>query len=229
MAPGGKVLSASYILDSAALSPGIAKADAELAGLEDSSADLSSKVDGHTAAMGAAFNDLGTGIGADVGAGVGDAKGKLKDLDDAGSGLESDFDAHTSKIGSMFKSLGESLGNFGIPLSGSLTKAGDKLDEAKSKGKGFGQVMSDIGGVTLVAGAAGLAAFSVEAVKMADSFDVAQAQVANSVKNAGGSFDKLKPGIDAVENSLSNFWVQLDAGGLGAPAAHHGDRQYQDG
>ncbi len=155
---GGKVLSASYILDSAALSPGIAKADAELAGLDDSAADLSSKVDGHTAAMGAAFNDLGTGIGADVGAGVGDAKGKLKDLDDAGSGLESDFDKHTSKIGSMFERLGGSLGNFGIPFSGSVTKMGTKLDEAKSKGNGLKQAMSDLGGVTLGVGAVGLAA-----------------------------------------------------------------------
>ena len=137
MAPGGKVLSASYILDSAALSPGIAKADAELAGLEDSSADLSSKVDGHTAAMGAAFNDLGTGIGADVGAGVDDAKGKLKDLDDAGSGLESDFDKHTSKIGSMFKSLGASLGNFGIPLLGLAHEDGRQARRGQVQGAGL--------------------------------------------------------------------------------------------
>ncbi len=202
---GGKVLSASYVLDAASLSPGIAQADAELGGLDASAADLSSKVDGHTAAMGAAFSDLGAGIGADVGAGVEDAKGRMGDLDDAGKNLESDFDSHTSKIGSMFKGLGESAGNFGLPFTSGLTKMGEKLDDAKSKGQGFKQVMSDIGGVTVVAGAAGLAAVSVEAVKMADNFDVAQAQLQNAVKNSGESFKSLQPSINATYGSMAKL------------------------
>ena len=43
---GSKVLSASYVLDAAALAPGIAAADAQLAGLEDSTADLSARLMG---------------------------------------------------------------------------------------------------------------------------------------------------------------------------------------
>ncbi len=164
--------------------------------------------------MGAAFSDLGAGIGADVGSGVGVAKDKIGDLDDAGKDLESDFDGHTSKIGSAFKSLGESLGNFGIPFSGSLTKMGDKLDEAKSKGQGLKQVISDIGGATVVAGAAGLAAVGVEAVKMADNFDVAQSQLQVAIKNSGQSFKSVQPSIDATYGSMAQLGLNsTDAAG----------------
>jgi hypothetical protein len=200
-----KTLTASYILDASTLSPGLAQADAELGGLDASAAELSSKVDGHTAAMGEAFGAMGAGIGADVGAGVEDAKGKLGDLDNAGSDLSKGFDSSTSKIGSMFKGLGESLGNFGLPFIGALSKMGDKLDEAKSKGQGFNQVVSDVGGITLAAGAVGLAAFGTEAVKMADEFDVAQSQLQVAIKNSGGSFDKEKSSIDAVYSSMAKL------------------------
>ena len=74
------------------LGPGIAKADAQLGGLEDSSKDLGDKVDGQTSRMGDAFNDLGTGIGADVGMGVGNAEQRLKDLDDAGKDATKDLE-----------------------------------------------------------------------------------------------------------------------------------------
>ena len=82
-------------------------ADAQLAGLEDSTKDLSDKVD-VTGGHGRRFNDLGAGIGAD-GMGVGSAEQRLKDLDDAGKDVSENFESRTSKLGDVLKSVGNTL------------------------------------------------------------------------------------------------------------------------
>jgi hypothetical protein len=140
-----------------------------------------------------------------ISSGVSKADAELGRLGTSTSKLSDDFDKNTSRMGNGFKSLGAELGNFGIPFSNSLTKMGQNLDDAKSRGQGFKQVMSDIGGAALGVGVIGVAAVGAESIKMADDFDVAQAQVQVAVKNSGESFAKTKPSIDDAEKSLANF------------------------
>jgi hypothetical protein len=79
------------------------------------------------------------------------------------------------------------------------------LDKAKKEGNGLEATMSSLGKVAMVAGAAGIAAVGVEAVKMADKFDTAQAQLKTAVNNSGSSFDKLQPKIAALSEKMSGI------------------------
>jgi phage-related protein len=140
-----------------------------------------------------------------VKAGVDDASAQFGKLEDDSDKLGKAVDDNTSRLGNGFKSLGSTLGNLGIPFAGVFDRMGEKMDEAKSKGQGLRQALSDIGGATLLAGGAGLVAVGVEAVKMADEFDVAQSQLQVAIKNSGGNFDKLKPSIDATYDSMAKL------------------------
>ncbi len=166
-----------------------------------------------------------------ISAGVNKADSELGRLGGSADKMGDDFDKSTSKIGSMFESLGSSLGSFGIPFSASVTKMGTKLDEAKSKGQGFKQAMSDLGGATLAVGAVGIAAVGVEAVKMADNFDVAQSQLQVAVKNSGESFKAMQPSIDATYGSMAKLGFNSTdvAGSLTALVTSTGNTKKAEG
>ncbi|WP_196304541.1 hypothetical protein, partial [Streptococcus pneumoniae] len=67
------------------------------------------------------------------------------------------FDKGTSRIGQSVSKLGNALGNFGVPFSNALTGVGASFDKATTKGQNFGNTISKIGGVELLAAGAGIA------------------------------------------------------------------------
>ena len=140
-----------------------------------------------------------------VAAGVDDADAQFGRLGTSATKMGDDLDKTTSKMGSGLESLGTAAGNWGIPFSGALTKAGKNLDDAKSKGQGLKQMISDIGGVALGVGVAGVVAVGVESVKMADKFDTAQAQLKSAVDDSGKSWDAMQPKIKAVDEQMANL------------------------
>src|ERR1017187_8794320 len=82
--------------------------------------------------------------------------------DTAGSGMTKAFDKATSETGNLFTRLGTTMGNWGIPFASTVTNMGTKLDQASSHGKGFGQAMSDVGGIVTAVGAVALVGVGVE-------------------------------------------------------------------
>jgi hypothetical protein len=114
-------------------------------------------------------------------------------------------DGLTTRAGGSFSKLGSKLEALGVPGASAFDKIGSKISEADTHGQKFMQTVSTLGGVSLVAGAAGFVAIGAASVEMANKFDVAQTEVQNAVKNTGQNFDKVKPSIDDTYSSLSNL------------------------
>lgn len=97
--------------------------------------------------------------------------------DAAGARLGTAFDEGTSKAGSALTRLGETGASWGIPFSGSLTKMGKQFDEADSKSEKFGSALASTGKLALIAGGALAVGVGVEAVKMGEQYESAQAKI----------------------------------------------------
>ena len=126
--------------------------------------------------------------------------------DEASTSIGDHLSGAGEKAGGAFSKLGNAVQNFtGIPVGNAADSMSQKFSKADTSGQNLNKTISTIGGVTLAAGAVGLVAIGAESVKMADAFDVSQAQVQNAVKNSGESFKAAKPSIDATYASLSNL------------------------
>lgn len=128
--------------------------------------------------------------------------GVSRDMDKAAS----DAEKSSGRISSAFSKAGNTLGNWGIPFSGSLTKMSTAMDSAESKGKSFVATMSAIGGTTLTVGAVGMAAVSAEALHLGANFQKSMTQL---VTTAGES----QAGMKVVSSGLLNM-----AGAVGTTA-----------
>jgi hypothetical protein len=144
---------------------------------------------------------------------LGDSKQLQDSMDAAGLSAQRNadtigdkFDDATSKASGGFRKLGQSIEGFtGIPVTGFFDKIASKFEQCDTKGAKFGQTMKMLGGATALGAAAGLVAVGAESIHLADTFDTAQSALEVSIKNSGGSFDALKPKIDATYESMANL------------------------
>ena len=95
------------------------------------------------------------------------AEAGLKRVEDRASGL-----------GGAFQKLGNSMGNWGIPFSGTVSKMGQDLEEAKAHGQGFQKTLQDVGGIATGVLAVGLAAGAAESIHLAMNMQHADAAIA---------------------------------------------------
>ena len=119
----------------------------------------------------------------------------------AGDKFAKGIDSGTTKAGNAFSKLGSSLGNWGLPFSSNLEKIGKDLNNVETRGKGFGEAMSAVGGVT-VAAFAGVAA---ESVHLADQFEKAQAGLKAAVTNSGVAWDSFSAKANAAYASAAKL------------------------
>src|SRR6185312_13537000 len=93
------------------------------------------------------------------------------------------FETSTNKIGRSLSSLGNTAASFGVPFASSLAIVGDHFETATAKSRTFGSTISRLGGVELLAGAAGLALIGKSAVNAATDFETSQARLQTAVGN----------------------------------------------
>jgi hypothetical protein len=103
-----------------------------------------------------------------------------------------------AKTGNVFERLGNSMANWGLPFSGSVTKMGQNLEEADTKGQKFGSALSSVGKVALIGVAVAAAGAAAESMHLADEFDKATNSIA---ANAGISQKAAKTIGDSFLNS----------------------------
>ena len=135
------------------------------------------------------------------------------------------FDDGTSKAGGALERLGSSLGGWGIPFSGSIEKMGKSFDAAQSKGEKFSSAMSSLGKVTLIAGAGGLAAVGVEAVKMGEEYESAQAKIQGATGVTQQSAQQLTHAFGDTAGKFESSGEQME----GAYAGVAGQLQATEG
>lgn len=116
---------------------------------------------------------------------TGDAAGAVRSFDEAAVAADESsmkmgdsMEKATGKVGGLFQNLGAKMQAAGLPFGEAVAGIGDKFSEAETKGQKFGAAMSTLGGVTLAAGAAGLAAAGAEGIHLAMSFDTATSKIA---------------------------------------------------
>jgi TP901 family phage tail tape measure protein len=100
------------------------------------------------------------------------------DLEKAHDDLDKKSAGFAGHMQSLFGSLGSTMGNWGIPFGESVSKMGDKIGEAETKGKGFGQALSEVGKVAAVGMGVGLAAAAGESIHLAENFQQSTASLA---------------------------------------------------
>lgn len=98
----------------------------------------------------------------------------------------------------VFQRIGQTMGNWGIPLAGSVSKVGDHLAQAQTKGQKFGAAMQEMGKVTLVAGAAGFAALGAESVRLAGNFQSAAEHLVTDAGESQKALGGVEQGMLAV-------------------------------
>lgn len=92
------------------------------------------------------------------------------------------FEAAGGRVGGVFSKLGNTASSMGLPFAAALGGIGDKFSDVEGKGKSFGSVVSELGKVSLLAGAAGFAAVAGESIHLATAF---QSTVTSIASNAG--------------------------------------------
>ncbi len=115
------------------------------------------------------------------------------------------FEKGTSRISSSLNKLGNAAGAFGVPFASGLGVIGASLDKTSEKAKGFGSTISKIGGVELLAGAAGLAFLGKSAVSAAEDFDTSHARLVQAVHNTGQSFGAAAGGVEVLDEKFNKL------------------------
>jgi hypothetical protein len=175
-----------------------------------------SRAEGDAATAAGGIHGSAGSIGKDLeGIGVGAAAGgratesAIKDASSAVSRGEEDIasksGSFSSRVGNMFSGLGNSMGKFGIPFGHGVTKMGEDMKSAETKGSSFA---SSLGSIAQAGAAAGLllaVGIGVASVKAADQFDVAQTRLRTAVTDTGHSFAQFEPAIKKSESNLTNL------------------------
>lgn len=130
----------------------------------------------------------------------------------AGKEIGDKMGAGVNKTGGMLNRLGQSMSNWGIPFGESVSKAGDKLAEAQTKGQKFSQAMSTMGGVTLAAGAAGVAAVGVESLKLGMNFQRAMTQVQTGAGESAANLKMVSDGVLSMAGAVGQTPLELAKG-----------------
>jgi phage-related protein len=195
--------------DKAALADMAASGDASLVafsdGAGDSMHDAADDVHDGATRMGEDFSDLGDAAvlgGTAARAGMEDARDAV---DDAEQDAETKSGGFSSRIAKVFQDVGTSMGNWGIPFHGSVSKMGDDIERAGAEGDGFMASMISIGKVATIVGGVALAGFAVHAVKTADDFDVSSTRMKTAIQATGTSFASVSPQVEKTYTSMENF------------------------
>jgi hypothetical protein len=126
-----------------------------------------------------------SGKALDEAAGQIDSLGKHTDdlanrVDQDSKKIESRSSSMADHVGSAFSKAGNTLGNWGIPFSDSLSKMGEKIEQAKTPTDKLSATLGSIGKVASVGVVAGFAAASGEAVHLGEAAQASTAQLAAS-------------------------------------------------
>jgi TP901 family phage tail tape measure protein len=132
--------------------------------------------------------------------------------DAAADEMDGKLSGASSKVGNIFEDLGSKLSNWGLPFGNSLTKMGEKMEEADSKGSSLIATMSGVGKVAIVAGAAGLAAFAAEGVHLAISFQAGMTSLVTGAGQSQAGLAKVANGILNMAGSLGTSTSDLTSG-----------------
>ena len=111
--------------------------------------------------------------------------------DEAAVESDSALGGAAASTGNMFERLGAKLEGWGIPFGSSVSKMGENLSEAETKGQKFGSALQSVGKVALIGLAAAAAGAAAESMKMADEFDKAS----NSIAANAGISQRAAKGI----------------------------------
>ncbi|MCU1494811.1 MAG: rane protein of unknown function [Acidimicrobiaceae bacterium] len=122
--------------------------------------------------------------------------------DKAGAAAGDKIEAAGGRVSGVFGKLGGIASNLGLPFGEAFGKIGEGFSELETKGQKFSSAMAGIGKVSLLAGAAGAAAFGVEAVKAGNALEDSQVQLTASIKASGSSFDQWQPKIAATQQKM---------------------------
>ncbi len=167
----------------------------------------------------------------DIFGGVGTSSSRARrrigdDFTAAGITAGDAMDHATSRISRGFESLGGTLGSFGLPFSGALTRVGQRIDETSSKGDHLNKTVSALGGTFLGVGVVGAAAIAAESVHLAAGLQTADAQIAshenisvNAANNIGKAFLSTAGTVPFSANQLSSSFAPV-SGELEQIAGH---------
>lgn len=123
----------------------------------------------------------------------------------AGDGVGNSIAKGSQKAGQALSNLGGMAASFGLPFAGALTVIGDKFAETATKGQKFASVVSDIGKYALIGGAAGLAAFGGEAIKLGAQAEEAQGKLNASVKASSQTMATYAPQVAAAQKAMESL------------------------
>lgn len=124
------------------------------------------------------------------------------DAESAGTGMGNAIDKGSTKAGTALSKLGQTAGNFGIPFANTISIAGEHLDQLSTKGQRATAVISEIGKVALLGGAAGLAALGGEAIKLGNDAEDAGASLKSAMTAAGDSATQFQGPLSATEKKM---------------------------
>lgn len=148
------------------------------------------------------------------------------DFASAGTRIGDDMAKGTSRISRLFEGVGSSAASLGLPFAGALTKVGQGIDQADTKGKHFLQTLSAVGGTAVVTGAVGLAAVAAESVHLATGLQAADAQISshenisvNAANNIGKAFLTTAGKVPFSANTLAASFAPV-SGELDQVAGH---------
>lgn len=108
-------------------------------------------------------------------------------------------------LGGAFERLGNTMSSWGVPFSGTVTKMGKDLEDAKSHGQGFSKAMSDAGGILTGVLAVGAGAVAVESIHMADQFEASHARLSTALHNTGSSMQAAQGSVDSFDGKMTQL------------------------
>lgn len=171
----------------------------------DTADDTADRVHDSAGRLSSDLENIGEGAVAGSSATKGAMEDAAKGVDDAEKDVEGKSKGFSGRVSKVFSTVGNSMSSWGIPFGHTVSDMGEKIDQAESKGHGFSESLVQVGkAATAVAGVA-LIGFGAESIHMADEFDVANVQLQNAIKNTGGSFDSVKPQIEATYSQMSHL------------------------
>ena len=142
-------------------------------------------------------------------AGVGLAGGKmsedveksLKDVEGRSGETGNVLDRFSSRVSSSFEKAGATLGNWGIPFSGSLDNMAKKIDGSKTSTGGLLTTLGSIGKMATVAGVGGFAVIGAASVKMASDFEAASTHLVTDAGESQSALSSVEQGMLAISSA----------------------------
>lgn len=109
---------------------------------------------------------------------VGGVGGKVEEAGAKAEGFAKKSESMGARVGGVFSKLGQEASNWGLPFGNMLDTVGQKMAGVEGKTSTLGDKMNTLGKITTIGGAAGLAAWTAEALHWTASYKGVEAQVA---------------------------------------------------